>query len=80
MCDNHATTGQPETPAQHPPDMAPNDFIRLAQNDRDAAMALFLKEVPQAYTDPANRLLMAQAFDGYLALLQEQAAETSLVH
>lgn len=86
MCNNH----DPASPLQNEQacqiqthsGMSAIDFLELAQSDREAALRLFLKDIPQAYTDPTNRLLMEQAFDGYLVFLQEQPhkPETAHVH
>jgi hypothetical protein len=84
MCNNHAPAsalqaGQ-ECQIQTHFGLSATDFLRLTQSDREAALRLFLKDVPQAYTDPANRLLMEQAFDGYLVFLQEQPHKPEIAH
>lgn len=86
MCNNHDSASSMqvgrECQIQTHSEMSPVDFLALAKTDREAALQLFLKDIPQAYTDPTNRLLMEQAFDGYLVFLQEQPdkPETAHVH
>lgn len=84
MCNNHdpASAIQDEQACQIQTHfgLSATDFLDLAQSNREVALRLFLKDVPQAYTAPANRLLMEQAFDGYLVFLQEQPHKPETVH
>ncbi|WP_373531755.1 hypothetical protein [Vampirovibrio sp.] len=76
MCNNHDVPisdpqGQ-ECHVANPVGMDLADFVALAQNDRETAIQVFMKDVPSAYLDEANRPLLEQAFDGYIAFLNEQ--------
>lgn len=82
MCDNHH-------PQSFQPDcqsvglsgtrLSTDALLQLALTDRQAALQLFMKDVPPAYAEPSNQALLEQAFDGYIALLQEQQAQTQEV-
>lgn len=84
MCNNHdpaiSMPDEQECLTQNHLGMDLADFVILAQSDRESAMKLFVKDVPPAYLEDANRLLLEQAFDGYIAFLKDRQAKQEAIH